>query len=66
MLPFFAVVLFVPPIVLIFVKPVTVFGIPLIAAYLFFVWALVIFLAFIFARRLGRPEPPDPTGDERG
>jgi hypothetical protein len=58
LLPFFAIALFIPPIVLIFAKPVTVFGIPLIAAYLFAVWAAVIAAAFVFSLRLGKREPP--------
>lgn len=59
MLPFFAVVLFVPPIILIFAKPATLLGIPLIVIYLFAVWAIVIAAAFLFSLRLGKPDPAD-------
>lgn len=66
MLPFFAIALFVPPIVLIFAKPITVFGIPLAAVYLFIVWAVVIAAAFVFSLRLGKREGPAPGDGETG
>lgn len=66
-LPFVAIVLLAPPLVLIFAAPVTVVGIPLMVAYLFGVWLVVIVTAFLLSRRLREAEqdhgqdirPPD-------
>lgn len=68
-LPFVAMLLLMPPLVLIFTAPLHVAGIPLIVLYIFGVWGAVILGAFLTARRLaslreeaGDLEPPD-TGD---
>lgn len=66
MLPFFSIVLFVPPIVLIFAKPSTLLGIPVIVVYLFAVWAGVIAAAFLFSLRLGKPGQKPPHDDGTG
>ncbi|MBO6719836.1 MAG: hypothetical protein JJ913_17920 [Rhizobiaceae bacterium] len=66
LLPFLALALFLPPIVMIFAKPVTLFGVPLAAAYLFAVWAFVIAAAFLFSRRLGMRDAPPPGDHETG
>lgn len=59
MLPFLAVVLLAPPIILIFSAPLRVGGVPLIVLYLFGVWAAVIVAALLLSRRLaGAAEPP--------
>lgn len=62
-LPFVAVFLLIPPIILIFAKPVLVAGVPLIVVYLFGVWAAAIFAAMVLARRLAGEELE--TGKER-
>jgi hypothetical protein len=56
LLPFVAIFLLAPPIILIFAKPVLVAGMPLIAVYLFGVWAAVIVCAFLVARHLARED----------
>lgn len=58
-LPFIATVLFMPPIVLIFTAPLLIGGVPLIIVYIFGAWALMIAVAFLVARILGRAEAPD-------
>ncbi|WP_332684879.1 hypothetical protein [Bosea sp. (in: a-proteobacteria)] len=51
LLPIAATVLLLPPFILIFAAPAFVFGVPLIVAYVFGVWAVVIFAAWLVARR---------------
>lgn len=51
LLPIAATVLLLPPFILIFAAPTFVFGVPLIVAYVFGVWALVIFASWLVARR---------------
>lgn len=51
-LPILAALLLLPPVILLFAVPVSVGDIPLVAVYLYGVWAIVIFLAFVVARRL--------------
>lgn len=63
MLPFVTALLFVPPIVLVFARVDTVFGVPLVVLYLFGVWAVVIGLAFFLSLRLGKPEPSGDGSD---
>jgi predicted tellurium resistance membrane protein TerC len=47
----FAVLLLTPPVLLIFNKPVRIFGIPALYLYLFLVWAVLIALAALAAER---------------
>jgi hypothetical protein len=63
-LPFLAVVLLVPPVILIFARPAAPWGLPLIVLYVFAVWAALILAAFLLARRLGRAPsaPSEPDG----
>jgi hypothetical protein len=69
-LPFLATILLMPPVILVFVAPLKIAGIPLIVFYLFSVWAAVIAAAFVVAQRLGRAErhagqddtPPEQSG----
>lgn len=63
MLPFIAIVLFFPPIILIFARPATLFGLPLIVVYIFAVWAIVIAAASLLSRQLGRPDTADDESD---
>lgn len=60
-LPFLATALIVPPLVLIFAVPVRLAGVPLIVAYLFGVWAVVIAAAWLVAGRL----KPQADEDDR-
>jgi uncharacterized membrane protein len=59
-LPFLAVVLLVPPIILSFCAPVMIAGVPLIFIYIFGVWAGIILGALAIAMRLGRASESDP------
>lgn len=54
LLPLLSLLLIVPPFVEIFTVDVTVFGVPLLAAYLFAVWAGMILCAFLLSRTLSR------------
>lgn len=47
-----AIVFLLPPIILIFNKPATLFGIPISAVYLFFIWLLMILANALTARHL--------------
>lgn len=51
-LPVAAIVLFLPPMILVFSAPVLVAGVPLIVLYLYGVWAGIILVALLVARRL--------------
>lgn len=55
-LPFVAAILLMPPLVLIFCAPVFLAGFPLVAVYIFTVWALVIIAAALVARGLAAHE----------
>jgi hypothetical protein len=58
LLPFAGLILISPPLLAIFTPDVSVFGGPLVAFYLFTVWAVLIVCAFRLARRLkGEREP---------
>lgn len=59
----FAVILFSPLVIAIFdVRGASVFGIPLLYAYLFASWALLIALSAWLARRIvSAPAPPGPA-----
>ncbi len=66
-LPFLAVALILPPLVLIFTAPIRLAGIPLIVVYLFGVWAAVIAAAYLVARRLKpKAEEDDRISSEPG
>jgi len=70
MLPFLVAVLLAPPIILVFAAPVTILGIPLIAVYLFGLWAAAVLAAFLLSHRLADAETaPDrevrPSDAER-
>ena len=54
------VVAMMPPFVLLFQFEESIFGVPVEAAYIFFVWALLVFGARAFSRLL----PDDPPVDE--
>jgi hypothetical protein len=53
-LPIFGALLIVPPLIGVFNLPVALFGIPLIAIYLFAVWIGLIGATAMLSRRLGR------------
>ena len=59
-LPFVALVLLMPPIILIAAVPLRFAGVPFIVIYIFGVWAAVILAAFLVARVLARDEPEIP------
>jgi hypothetical protein len=67
-LPFVVAILLVPPMILIFAKPIMVAGVPLIFVYLFGVWAAAILCAMLVSRRLAEAdaaaiaEAPDENG----
>lgn len=65
-LPFLAVALFMPPIVLIFTADLSILRLPLIVVYLFGVWAVVIVIAFLLSRRLPRAVSPDEERETGG
>jgi hypothetical protein len=57
----FGVILFSPPVIAIFDVPgASVFGIPLLYAYLFASWAVLIALAAWLARQIMTAPPPRP------
>ncbi|PRD41724.1 hypothetical protein C5748_19875 [Phyllobacterium phragmitis] len=57
-LPFLLAILLAPPIILVFAAPVTIVGIPLMAVYLFGVWAVAVLAAFFLSQRLAETETP--------
>lgn len=59
LVPVLGVFLLMPPFVTLFIGPARPFGIPLIAAYVFGVWAALLIAAAVLARRL-RTSPPSP------
>ena len=68
LLPIVAAILFLPPLILIFSAPIAIAGIPLIVAYLFTAWALVIAAACFLAFRIEdigvrQDEAPSQPGD---
>jgi predicted Kef-type K+ transport protein len=68
-LPFLAIILLMPPIILIFARPLTVAGLPLVLIYVFGVWAVAILCAFQLSKRLpgDEAERNRPSGrDESG
>jgi hypothetical protein len=72
LLPVAAAVLLLPPFILVFAAPVLVAGIPLIAVYVFGVWAAIVLCAWVLARRhvqtpdaAANPVNPDSAGPSR-
>lgn len=51
-LPILGIFLLMPPVVFLFMKPVSLFGIPLLVAYIFLVWLGLILLARYMGPRL--------------
>jgi hypothetical protein len=64
-LPVAIVLLLTPPLIRIFATPTTLGGIPLIVVYIFAVWATVILIAIVVARRTHQAPGLDPDPDER-
>lgn len=62
LLPFFGLLLLMPPFIGLFPPAVRLGGIPVLVLYVFGVWALLIVLAALLARRLASTEhrPPEP------
>lgn len=70
LLPLAGLFLLMPPLIDLFAGPGTLFGIPLIVAYIFGLWSALIVVAFWFSQRLSDPEhhappPPDSTSPGR-
>jgi hypothetical protein len=68
-LPFLAIILLTPPIILIFVRPFMAAGLPVVLIYVFGVWAAAILCAFWLSKRLpgdeverNRPSGRDESG----
>lgn len=62
LLPIAAAILLLPPVVTLFTAPVLVAGIPLIAVYIFAVWALAILGAWFVARNHARASGGTDSG----
>lgn len=62
-LPFAVGLLLLPPLVLVFAKPLLVGGIPLIVLYIYGVWALAVLSAFLIARKLEHQEQAAAEGE---
>ncbi|HMO44573.1 MAG TPA: hypothetical protein PKB14_00915 [Rubrivivax sp.] len=60
LLPALAVFLLMPPVITLFTGQGSLWGVPLIVAYLFGVWLALIVGAALLARRLGAPAAPAP------
>ena len=56
-LPIFGAILIVPPFIGVFNLPLAIFGLPVVAIYLFTVWTGLIGITALLSRRLGRDEP---------
>lgn len=59
-------VLFLPPVLLIFNRSGRVFGIPLLFLYVFCAWALIILLAWLATRGMSFEAPAEPQAQEDG
>ncbi|MEP3116186.1 hypothetical protein [Nisaea sp.] len=57
LLPVAGFFLLLPPVIDLFLAQESVFGIPLIVAYIFGLWSALIVIAFWFSNRLHDPEP---------
>lgn len=62
LLPLLGLFLLMPPLIALFVQPVTVAGVPLIVAYVFGVWLALAAAAALLARALPA-DPPAPADD---
>ena len=62
-LPVFGAILIVPPFLGVFNLPVTLFGMPIVAIYLFSVWTGLIVATAVISRRLGRDESGNDAQD---
>ncbi|MEQ8332124.1 hypothetical protein [Nisaea sp.] len=70
LLPLAGCFLLMPPVIDLFSVKASLFGIPVIVAYIFGLWSALILVAFWFSRRLRDPEPrasvpPDTVSTER-
>lgn len=59
----FGALLIIPPLVYLFNRPVSIFGIPQIVLYLFAWWALMIAATALFTRYLPRHEEDGPPSE---
>ena len=66
LLPFAAAILLLPPFILVFAAPVLIAGIPLIVVYVFFIWATIVFCAWLLARSLARTDVAANSDGEAG
>lgn len=57
LLPVAGLFLLLPPVIDLFTAQTSLFGIPLIVAYIFGLWSVLIAVAFWFSHRLKDPEP---------
>ncbi len=67
-LPAAGLLLFMPPYVLVFDQPATLFGVPLLLVYIFAAWMIGLILTAVVARRLVRQidDSADTPGAEPG
>ena len=63
-LPLFGALLFVPPLLGVFNVPVAIFGVPVVAIYLFSVWLGLIGATALLSHALGRNGPGGDPGDD--
>lgn len=67
--PLLGIFLLMPPVVFLFMKPISIFGIPLLVAYIFTVWLGLILLARYMAKILSDDTadlPFDEPDEEQG
>lgn len=64
-LPVLGAMLVLPPIVMLFDVNVSIFGIPLIVGYMFFVWLFLVVASYILTRGLPRAETEARKADLR-
>jgi len=62
-LPAFGLVMFMPPVIGLFVSERTLFGVPSIVVYVFGAWAALIAIAALINRRLSGPNWSRPDGE---
>jgi hypothetical protein len=63
LLPCVGLLLLMPPFIGLISPRLTLLGIPLLVFYVFGVWAVLIVLTAVLARRLDPPVPPEPARD---
>lgn len=63
-LPIAGLILLMPPMVFVFDRPGTLFGIPIIIAFLFFVWLSMILATYFLQRHLELPSSARPGTSE--